>query len=131
MLERSARGGAPVGILGYLDKEPVGWCSIAPRQTFRPIGGLQEPSDVSGKVWSLVCFFVSRRLRDPLPSQPLLEAAVEHAARKGATTVEAYPVDPDSPSYRFMGLVPAFEAAGFKVVGRTGKRRHVMRLTVG
>jgi hypothetical protein len=53
---------------------------------------------------------------------------VEHARRRGATVVEAYPVDPDSPSYRFMGFVSTFEAAGFREVGRAGARRHVMRL---
>jgi hypothetical protein len=42
--------------------------------------------------------------------------------------VEAYPVDADSPSYRFMGFVPVFAEAGFAEVGREGKRRHVMRL---
>ncbi|WP_199728828.1 hypothetical protein [Corallococcus sp. CA053C] len=42
--------------------------------------------------------------------------------------MEAYPVDADSPSYRFMGFVPVFTSAGFEVVGRAGSRRHVMRL---
>ena len=45
--------------------------------------------------------------------------------------VEAYPVDPDSPSYRFMGYVGSFEAMGFQAIGRAGTRRHVMRLSVG
>lgn len=27
--------GVPVGLLGYLDAEPVAWCSIAPRATYR------------------------------------------------------------------------------------------------
>ena len=45
--------------------------------------------------------------------------------------VEAYPVDPDSPSFRFMGWVSVFKAAGFREVGRAGTRRHVMRLKVG
>ena len=58
----------------------------------------------------------------------LIAAAVEHARRKGASVVEAYPVDPDSPSYRFMGFVGTFEAMGFRAVGRAGTRRHVMRL---
>ena len=42
--------------------------------------------------------------------------------------IEAYPVDADSPSYRFMGFVPVFAEAGIAEVGREGKRRHVMRL---
>lgn len=51
-----------------------------------------------------------------------------YAREQGATVVEAYPVDPDAPSYRFMGFVPTFEEAGFSEVGRAGYRRHVMQL---
>lgn len=58
----------------------------------------------------------------------LIGAAVEHARTRGATVVEAYPVKPDSPSYRFMGFIPSFKTAGFREVGRAGTRRHVMRL---
>jgi hypothetical protein len=52
---------------------------------------------------------------------------VAEARRRDATAVEAYPVEPDSPTYGYMGHVPAFERAGFTEVGRVGKRRHVMR----
>jgi hypothetical protein len=58
----------------------------------------------------------------------LLAAAIDHARRQGATVVEAYPVDRNSPSYRFMGFVGAFKKMGFRAVGRAGTRRHVMRL---
>ena len=44
----------------------------------------------------------------------MLRAAIDYARKRGATALEAYPVDPDSPSYRFMGFVPAFERLGFK-----------------
>ncbi|MDA1004136.1 MAG: acetyltransferase [Chloroflexi bacterium] len=44
--------------------------------------------------------------------------------------VEAYPVDRDSPSYRFGGFVETFADAGFVEVGRAGLRRHVMRYDV-
>jgi GNAT superfamily N-acetyltransferase len=63
-------------------------------------------------------------------SKRLLLAAVDHAAHNGATIVEAYPVDPDSPSYRFMGFVDTFSKAGFQKVGQAGQRRHVMRFSI-
>ena len=44
----------------------------------------------------------------------------------GAWAVEAYPVLPDSPRYRFMGLVEMFERAGFEHRGLACTRRHVM-----
>src|SRR5439155_27003389 len=28
------RQGTPVGVLAYLNGEPVGWCSVAPRETY-------------------------------------------------------------------------------------------------
>jgi GNAT superfamily N-acetyltransferase len=92
------------------------------------LGGLAGPDDT---VWSVVCFFVPRRLRRRGLMRRLLLAAIETARRHGATVLEAYPVDPDAPSYRFMGFVPLFRAAGFKSVGRAGSRRHVMRLDLG
>jgi GNAT superfamily N-acetyltransferase len=128
-LHRRVDAGVPIGILGYLRGEPVAWCSIAPRETYRRLGGVEEED--GERVWSLVCFFVPRRLRGHGITARLIEAAVEHARRRGATVIEAYPVDADSPSYRFMGFVPAFQSAGFDEVGRAGTRRHVMRLRIG
>jgi GNAT superfamily N-acetyltransferase len=126
-LQRRARAGIPVGLLAYLDGDPVAWCSVAPRATFRPLGGVEGPDD---NVWSVVCFFVPRRLRRQGVMRRMLAAAIDTARRHGATVLEAYPVDPDSPSYRFMGFVPLFRAAGFKSAGRAGTRRHVMRLNL-
>ncbi len=118
--------GVPVGILGYLDGQPIAWCSIAPRRTYRNLGGVAESPDEN--VWSLACFFVTRQYRGQGLTMRLIGAAVEHARQRGATVIEAYPVDPDSPSYRFMGFVPIFKRAGFLEVGPAGTRRRVMRL---
>lgn len=129
-MSKRVRGGVPVGLLGYLDEEPMAWCSIAPRETYRSLGGPEEPSE-PGAVWSIACFFIDRRIRGQGVMHQVLEAAIAHAKARGASVVEAYPVDPDSPSYRFMGFVPTFRDAGFQEVGLAGTRRHVMRLTLG
>jgi GNAT superfamily N-acetyltransferase len=125
-LERRVRNGEPVGLLAYCADEPVGWCSVAPRATYRPLGGHDYEGVAAADIWSIVCFFVRRGDRHRGVARRLLEAAVEHAAENGAAVIEAYPVDPDSPSYRFMGFVETFTAAGFEEVGRAGTRRHVM-----
>jgi predicted GNAT family acetyltransferase len=122
--------GGPVGILGYLEGEPVAWCSIAPRPTYRRLGGPDDFADAPDKVWSLVCFFVKCQLRGRGATEQLLMAAIEEARRSGAKIVEAYPVDPQSPSYRFMGFVDTFRRADFKEVGTAGLRRHVLRLAL-
>jgi len=106
----------------------MAWCSIAPRATYRRLGGADDFADDPDAVWSLVCFFVKRDYRGHGVTDQLLRAAIAHAGRRGAKIVEAYPVDPDSPSYRFMGFVRVFERAGFKNAGAAGTRRHVMRL---
>jgi len=118
----------PVGLLAYAGAEPVGWVSIAPRETYRTLGG--PPAAPGESVWSLACFFVPRRLRGRGMTRRLIAAAVDHARENGATVVEAYPVEVAAPSYRFMGFVPTFAAAGFVEVGRAGNRRHVMRLAL-
>ena len=129
-LRQRVDDGVPIGILGYADGEPVAWCSVAPRTTYRELGGASEPGEDADRVWSIVCFFVLRKLRGQGLGNRLIEAAVEHARTRGATVIEAYPVDADSPSYRFMGFRSSFESAGFREVGRAGTRRHVARLSV-
>lgn len=56
----------------------------------------------------------------------LLEAAVATAKRHGAQVVEATSVDPDSPSFRFMGYRSMFRAAGFEDVQPAESRWHGM-----
>jgi len=112
----------PVGLLCYINTEPVGWCSIAPRDSYRELSG-----DASlERVWSLVCFYVKREYRGQEMSKQFISAALKYAKGNGAKYVEAYPVAPDSPSYRFMGFKPTFERLGFEFRGRAGKRRNVM-----
>ena len=123
--------GVPVGILAYAGGEPIGWCSIAPRPTFpRPntsaVPGAARADDPS--VWALTCFYVPRRLRGCGLASRLLRAALDYAREQGAEAVEAYPVDPDSPSYRFGGLRPMFQAVGGRELGPLGRRRHVVRI---
>lgn len=119
--------GVPIGLLGYINETPVAWCSIAPRSTYRPLGGDEALTARGDEVWSLTCFFIHREYRGQGLTEQLIEAAAQYAKRNGGTVLEAYPVDPESPSYRFMGFVPMFEAAGFEETGRAGTRRHVMR----
>jgi hypothetical protein len=120
--------GTPIGLLGYLDDRPIVWCSIAPRDTYRNLGGMNaQPSEC---IWSLACMFIKREFLGHHLTAQVIQAAVAHAKAHGATSVEAYPVDRDSPSFRFMGFVDMFQAAGFSKVGRAGQRRHVMQLSL-
>jgi predicted GNAT family acetyltransferase len=122
------RAGTPVGLLAERDGETVGWVSVAPRETYRNLGGPEaKPGEA---IWSIVCFYVPRKLRGGGLVRKLIAGAVDHARANGATVVEAYPVPSDAPSYRFMGFVPTFAKAGFTDIGMAGTRRHVMRLVL-
>ncbi len=126
LIKSRVDAGETIGLVGSLDGTPVAWVSIAPRETYRELGG--PPAQKGEQVWSLACFFLKRDLRNRGYGAAMLAAAIDFARRQGATLLEAYPVDPDSPSYRFMGFMPAFEKLGFTEVGTAGSRRHVMRL---
>jgi hypothetical protein len=123
-IEGLALAGRPVGLLGYDGTTPVAWTSIAPRALFDAT--LSPLPDQPG-LWSLTCFFIRSDHRRQSGFAVLLAAAETHARQSGASGIEAYPVDPDSPSYRFSGFVPAFEKAGFVAVARAGTRRHILR----
>ncbi len=135
LLRQRVDEGVPIGLLAYLPREDgagdeaVGWCSVAPRETYREraLHGAALPGDV---VWSIVCFFTPRRRRGSGIGRALLDAAVREASARGATVIEAYPVARDSPSYRYMGFTSMFRAAGFVETGTTGVRRQVMQLRV-
>ena len=118
--------GTPIGLVGYFEGEPVAWCSIATRETYRNLGGVSL--DETERVWSLACMFIKRSHRGKGLTPQVIQSAAAQAKANNATSLEAYPVDRDSPSYRFMGFVETFETAGFYEVGTAGNRRHVMRL---
>ncbi len=112
----------PIGLLAYVEDVAIAWCSVAPRETYQRLGGKEDLD----KVWSIACFFIKREFRNQGLVDQLIENAKKYAKKNGAKYVEAYPVEPDSPSYRFMGFVSTFEKAVFNFVKKAGTRRHVM-----
>jgi len=123
-IELNIKKNSPIGIIAYSNNEPMAWCSIAPRDTYRNLGG----DETINNVWSLVCFFIKRPFRNNGISKLLLAEAINYAANNGAEYIEAYPVEFNSPSYRFMGFIQTFKKANFKFIKKTGTRRNVMLL---
>jgi GNAT superfamily N-acetyltransferase len=127
-LLRLARDGQPIGVLAYLDGEPVGWCSIAPREGHAALERYRALPRIDDRpVWSVVCFFVSSRARRTGVTRGLLKAAVDYARSQGAEIVEGYPVEPGARLYTYMGSPSTFRAAGFRDVTPRGQDRTVMR----
>lgn len=121
--------GEKVGLVAFLDDKAVAWCSVAPRATFKKSLDGVAPQE-GCKTWSLTCLFVKRTHRGEGLSVRLIEAAIEYARSQGAATLDAYPVDPDSPSYRFCGFKPQFDRLEFETVGKVGSRRYLVRWTL-
>jgi hypothetical protein len=130
-LEQLACGGTPIGVLACLDQEPVGWCSVAPRECY---AGLERyralPRLDERHVWSVVCFFVGAALRRRGMTLGLLKAAVNYAGAQGAAIIEGYPVEPGARLYTYMGSPTTFRTAGFTEVTPRGQARRVMRYFV-
>ncbi|WP_081413673.1 GNAT family N-acetyltransferase [Eisenibacter elegans] len=116
----------PIGLLCYDISEPFAWCSIAPRDSYRELQG----DSTLDNVWSLVCFYIKREYRQKGITEDLIKEAINYAKDNGAKYVEAYPVDPDSPSYRFMGFKPTFANMGFDFKHKAGQRRNEMTITL-
>ena len=121
----------PPGLLAYRGAEAVGWCAIAPRDTYPRLDRSRVLARVDAKaVWSISCFFVSRPHRGQGVGSALLQAAVDFARDQGARMVEGYPVDPPRPQadvFVYTGLVSMFRRAGFREVARRSPTRPIMR----
>src|SRR3954462_1368157 len=73
------------GVLAYVDGEPAGWCSIAPRSSYRRLMNSRTiPFLDERDAWVAVFFVVRPPFRHQGLMNVLLEGAVEHARAHGA-----------------------------------------------
>ena len=127
-------GEAP-GIIAYSDGVPVGWCAIAPRETYPALERSRVLKRLDDKpVWSIVCLFIARPYRRKGVSVELLKAASEFARQRGGKVVEGYPIEPlkdEMPdAFAWTGLASAFLKAGFVECERRSETRPIMRRNV-
>jgi GNAT superfamily N-acetyltransferase len=125
------------GVLAFVDGEVAGWCSIAPKATYRALVNSRTIPHVHDEdAWSAVCFVVRPGFRRRGLMHDLLGGGVEHARASGATVIEGYPVEPDGDrvdqTSGYVGTVGLFEVHGFERVAETagrsgGKRRWLVR----
>jgi len=124
------------GILGYLGGEPVGWCSVCPREVYPALGRSRVLAPVDEKpVWSVTCLFIDRRFRGKGVSVAMLKAAREHVGRMGGKIVEGYPVEPTMSAmpaaFAWTGTARAFLRAGYVEAARRSRTRPIMRALAG
>ena len=107
--------GTPIGVLAYLGDEPVGWCSVAPRESYVKLERSRTMPRVSTAVtWTVLCFFVLRAQRGRGISAALLKGAVKYARAGGARVIEGYPFDSAGISSTHRGASTLFRSAGFE-----------------
>lgn len=117
------------GLLAYVDGVPVGWCRVGPREMFDRLEHSATLRRVDNEpVWSVVCFYVHPSAKRMGVATALLKGAEAHAARHGARLVEAYPVGPKQINLdAYTGYAPMYEAAGYDIVRRAGRRTVVRK----
>ena len=131
-MKRIVASGEIPGLLAYVNGEPVGWCSVAPRDRFARLERSRKLKRVDDQpVWSVVCFFVAEPFRGQGLMVKLLRAAIDYTRDLGSMIVEGYPVEPLiaklSGASGFTGIVSAFREAGFVEVARRSARQPIMR----
>jgi GNAT superfamily N-acetyltransferase len=123
------------GLMAYVGREPVGWCSVAPREEFSSL----ERSPVLKRlddqpVWSVVCFYVAKEFRGQGVAEALIGGALDYVKRRGGTLLEAYPTPPKAtplaPVSSFMGLPAMFGRAGFVECARPSRSKIIMRCKI-
>jgi len=123
------------GILAYIGEKPVGWCAVAPRESYPAL----ERSRILRKVddspvWSVSCFFIDKKHRNKGLSVQLLQASVEYVKGCSGKVVEGYPIEPKKdkmpPAFVWTGLSGAFIKAGFTEVARRSETRPIMRFHI-
>ena len=123
------------GILAFANDEPVGWCSIAPREDFPVLDRSPVLKRVDDQpVWSIVCFFIARAYQGLGIMAQLTQAAISYARENGAIIVEAYPLIPEASqnpeSQSYTGVISVFHQLGFSEAARRSEIRPVMRLRI-
>jgi GNAT superfamily N-acetyltransferase len=132
-MRRLAKKTPPPGLIGYLNREPIAWCSLGPRAVFPRLerSPLMKSVEDDGAC-AITCLFVHRKHRHNGLLPTLIEAACSYAAKRGYKTVEGYPVEPPpgkqaGSDTAMTGIASAFRKAGFVEVARPRKDRPIMR----
>lgn len=113
------------GVIAFVDDTPAGWCSVAPRSTYRRLMNSRTIPFLDDRdPWSVVCFVVRAGFRRRGLMHDLLDGAVAHAAAHGAAVLEGYPMELEDGKRvdvisGYVGTTELFAAHGFHVAGPT------------
>lgn len=139
ILRERVCAGTPTGLLAMDGDDARGWVAVGPRSGYPRLARspVTTPLDDFPGVWSVTCFFVHRTARRSGVARFLLDGAIAHARRNGASAIEGYPVNTEldrtskiGSGELYHGTVRLFTRAGFTVERGAGERRALVRLTL-
>jgi len=59
-MKQLVRNRQQIGILAYENRKPIGWCAVAPRESYTSLETSRVLKRIDEKeVWSIVCFFLA------------------------------------------------------------------------
>ncbi len=131
-MKEIVKSGEVPGIIAYRKREPIAWCSVAPREKFHSLNRSPVLKRIDKtRVRSIVCFFVAREHRGKGITIDIIKGAVDYVRREGGKVVEAYPTEPRgrrlAPVSSFMGLPSLYKQAGFEECARPSAAKVIMR----
>jgi GNAT superfamily N-acetyltransferase len=123
----------PQGLIASMNKEPVGWIALAPREDYMRLGNSRSFKRIDDKpVWSITCFFIKKGFRHMGLSGELIKGAIDLARKKKIRTLEAYPAipyDKNTPHpFLWVGVLSSFIKNGFSIVRQSSKSRAMVRI---
>lgn len=129
--------GQVYGCVAFAGGEPVGWCSIGPREDFPGLARSRVlRTEWTETTWSVTCFFIPARWRGKGVARALLERAVDVARSHGASELEGYPVRPQDAdrkipaAFAWTGVPSIFEQVGFELERGEDGSRPIYRLVL-
>jgi GNAT superfamily N-acetyltransferase len=136
-LRDGTASGQTMGVLAYVEGNPVGWCMFGPRPTLSRLD--RSPSlacDDAADAWAIPCFYVAKGFRRRGVASALLGAAVRAIEARGGMFAEGYPIRPDAQgkyiaSFSYTGTISLFEKAGFVPADSRDKGKQRVRKRLG
>jgi GNAT superfamily N-acetyltransferase len=126
------KSGGPLGIIAYNNGQPVGWCSVSPRNALERLKTSRYFKRVDdAEVWSITCLYILPEYRKKGLSVELVREACAYAKEHGAAIIESYPIIPSKGKvpgvFAWVGFAHTFELVGFQQIKQPSESRSYMR----
>ena len=134
MQKSQVDSGHSPGLIAYSEGYPIGWIAVEPRSAYSKLAHSRVLKPVDDQpVWSITCFFVSKKARRNGLTIRLIKEAVKYVQERGGKIVEGYPIKTsgEAPApFLYTGIASAFSQAGFVECIRRSATRPIYRYVI-